>query len=153
MQAMQIVFRSPLRNVIRYSSAFFLAVFLAAASLAQTISYTQGNIDQSLRGDLNVDPSTLGMSFSLSLGAYAGRGPSLPVTMNYGAKVWRINYVDSYSLVLVDHYTRSQPEYSERAVAGWTTSLDAPYVEFDNRYKVYDADGHPACIKIGRAHV
>src|SRR5262249_17148758 len=77
---------------------------------------------------------------------YTGRGPSLPVMMNYGAKVWRINYVDSYSLVLVDHYTRSQPEFSERAVAGWTTSLDAPYVEFDNRYKVYDADGQPACI-------
>src|SRR6266545_8379442 len=128
MQAMQIVFCSPLRNVIRYSSAVFLAVFLAAASLAQTISYTQGNLDQSLRSDLNVDPSTLGMSFSLTSGAYAGRGPSLPVTLNYGSKVWRINYISSYSLYLLDNYTMSSPEFSERAVAGWTTSLDAPYI-------------------------
>jgi len=145
MQAMPIVFRSSLRNVIRYSSAFFLAVFLAAVSLAQTISYTQGNLDQSLRSDLNVDPSTLGMSFSLTLGNYAGRGPSLPVTMNYASKVWRINYISSYSLVLLDNYTMSSPEFSERAVAGWTTSLDAPYIDFNNRYKIYDNEGRPVC--------
>src|SRR6266542_3379886 len=145
MQAMPIVFRSSLRNVIRYSSAFFLAVFLAAVSLAQTISYTQGNLDQSLRSDLNVDPSTLGMSFSLALGAYAGRGPSLPVTLNYGSKVWRINYISSYSLYLLDNYTMSSPEFSDRAVAGWTTSLDAPYIDFNNRYKLYDNEGRPVC--------
>src|SRR5215510_6415462 len=106
MRTMQVVFRSSLHNVIRHLSAFFLLIFLAAVSLAQTINYTQGNIDQSLRSDLNVDPSTLGMSFSLTLGNYAGRGPSLPVTINYGSKLWRIHYLYGYTL-FIQNYTRS----------------------------------------------
>ena len=41
---------------------------------AQTVQFTQNTVDQSLRGNLQVDPSTMGMSFSLSLGGYGGRG-------------------------------------------------------------------------------
>jgi hypothetical protein len=146
MRARQVLFTSSLCNVVRCSSAILIAIFLAATSVAQNVSHTEGNVDQSLRGELNVDPSTLGMSFSLTVGNYAGRGPSLPVTLNYGSKLWRIKYLYGYTLT-IQNYTRSIPEFSERSVAGWTLSLDAPYIEFDNRYKVYDSNGEPVCVE------
>jgi hypothetical protein len=50
------------------------------------IRYTSGKADQSLRSDMRIDPSTLGMSVQIPISAYPGRGVNLPVTLNYSSK-------------------------------------------------------------------
>ena len=58
-----------------------------------TCDQYESNIDQMTRGG-NVDPSALNMSFNVNLGNYPGRGLSLPVSLNYSAKLWRIRFQD-----------------------------------------------------------
>jgi hypothetical protein len=67
-------------------SLLFIA-FIPGSAFAQNIKYTDGNVDQSMRGGMNVDPSTLGMSFNVTLGNYPGRGVSMPVTMTFDSKL------------------------------------------------------------------
>ena len=55
-----------------------LALF-ASAARAQNVQYTNNKADQALRSDMRIDPSTLGMSLQIPLGAYPGRGISLPL--------------------------------------------------------------------------
>src|SRR5215813_6443536 len=62
----------------------------ATAVIAQDVQHTQNTADQSLRSDLQVDPSTLGMSIGIPLRDYPGRGVNLPITLRYSSKVWRI---------------------------------------------------------------
>ncbi len=64
--------------------------FLAQPSQAQSTQYTTNTADSNLRGSLQVDPSTLGMSFNLPMGAYGGRGATLPISLTYSSKAWRV---------------------------------------------------------------
>src|SRR5918912_3276899 len=60
-------------------------------SLAQNVKHTQNNLDQALRSDFRVDPTTLGLGFQLTLSGYPGRGgTSMPVTLSYSSKLWRM---------------------------------------------------------------
>jgi hypothetical protein len=65
---------------------------------AQNIQHTENKPDLALRSDVRVDPSTLGMSFSIPLASYPGRaGHGLPVAITYNSKVHRLDFqgVDS----------------------------------------------------------
>ena len=54
-------------------------LLLPVSVLAQSVQNTQNSADSALRSGMRVDPSTLGLSFQLSLGSYPGRaGTSLP---------------------------------------------------------------------------
>ena len=44
------------------------------SSFAQKVPYTNNTADAGLRSEMKVDPSTLALSFELSLGTYPGRG-------------------------------------------------------------------------------
>lgn len=132
-----VIRRSILSHIIVPS---LLAGILALSATAQTIRYTDNTVDQTMRGSLNVDPSTLGMSFSLGLGNYPGRGVGMPVTLNYSSKVWRLRFMTSIqgpSSV----YTHNMPEFGEHSAAGWTTTVDAPYWEY--LPQSYDFNGDP----------
>ncbi len=96
-----------------------------------------------MRGGMNVDPSTLNMSFSVTLGDYPGRGVSLPVTMNYASKVWRLRYTGTI-IGQLNTYTHTKPMFGEYSVSGWTVSLDEPYFEYTPQG--YDGAGNPYCF-------
>jgi len=108
----------------------------------QNIKYTDGATDQTLRSNLKVDPSTLGLSFQIPLGGYQGRGVNLPVSLHYGSKVWRINFLDHFVTAAVE--TRTEGKYAETSRAGWTTSLDIPWVG-SLSVGPYDGLGSPIC--------
>jgi hypothetical protein len=121
-----------------------IVIFQSQAS-AQNIQYTDGNIDQSMRGSMNVDPSTLSMSFNVTLGNYPGRNVNLPVTLSYGSKLWRLqhasNFVGNNGL-----NTKANPKFAQYSAGGWTTSLDIPYWDSGESLPVYDASGAPLCL-------
>jgi hypothetical protein len=96
------------------------------AVFAQNIKYTKGNTDSALRANLEVDPSTLGMSIQIPLTSYPGRGGELPVTLRYSSKQWRVNFMDTFQTTITK--TRTEAFWAEDSVAGWTTSLDLPKV-------------------------
>jgi len=109
----------------------------------QNVKYTDGATDQTLRSNLKVDPSTLGLSFQVPLGGASGRGGNLPVSLRYGSKVWRINFLDHFEKAAVE--TRTEGKYAENSRAGWTTSLDIPWVGGLSEGP-YDSLGQPVCI-------
>jgi RHS repeat-associated protein len=118
------------------------SLFLSATVSAQTIRHTENSLDQTMRSNLNVDPSTLNMSFSVTLGNYPGRQVNLPVTLNYSFKVWRImNTITVQGPLGI--YTHTRPMFGEHSVAGWTTTLDEPYYEYTPQ--AYDSSGYAQC--------
>lgn len=60
-----------------------LCLFASVFTNAQNTNYTQNTKDSNLRGNLEVDPSTLGMSFNMPMGGYGGRGATLPISLTY----------------------------------------------------------------------
>lgn len=125
-----------------------LVLFICLAALpvqAQVdVRYTEGNVDQSLRSSQTVDPTTLGMSFSVTLANYPGRGISLPMTLNYSSKVWRVHYLTSWNSQLFDR-GQNTAMFAQYSTAGWTLSFDVPRVEYDSFYRAYDGEGKPYC--------
>lgn len=141
------IFRHPsAKSVIRGSFvALLIAACLTVPATAQSISYTENNLDQSLRSNLNVDPSTLGMSFSVPLGNYPGRGASMPVTLTYSSKVWRVKHLFSWTQFNGSDQSDVSPKFGEYSVSGWTTNLDVPWLEYTGGAQPYDANGSPVC--------
>jgi hypothetical protein len=124
---------------------FFFSLANTEAVFAQNIEYTKGNTDSSLRSDLVVDPSTLGMSIKIPLASYPGRGGALPVTLFYSSKQWRISFLDTFETTITK--TRTEAKWAEDSVAGWTTSLDSPKIiipSIDYRGP-YNGYGYPIC--------
>lgn len=116
---------------------------LTAGALAQDKQYTENKPDQALKSDIRVDPSTLGMSISVLLGGAAGRaGTSLPISLRYSSKLWRIKYAMSWQSYLnLNTWTRA--EFSESSVAGWSSSLEPPRIEFTGGMQSFDENGSP----------
>lgn len=130
----------------------------------QERDYTKNTADATLRSQARIDPSSLGMGLQISLGEYSGRGgSSLPIVLNYSSKVWGINFLD----VVTDQYDRRlydnlDAAYGQYSVAGWTSSLDAPTLEwgYEERYsnsgvagKCGPGTGSPHCYYVSRLHV
>jgi hypothetical protein len=73
------------------------ALLFNSRAFAQSVQYTQNKPDQSLRSDMRVDPSTLGLNIQVPLGGLPGRGgASLPINLSYSSKQWRIDYYQSW---------------------------------------------------------
>jgi hypothetical protein len=121
-------------------------MIVCSSSLAQNIQYTQNVADLSMRSDIRVDPSSLGMSLQIPLRQYPGRGgANLSATLAYSSKVWRINHVDTIEMGLLLH-TREQALYAEHSAAGWTSSLDPPTIENTGGSQSFDQFGNPICL-------
>jgi RHS repeat-associated protein len=113
---------------------FACAVLLASyPARGQNVQFTQGAVG-----------SGLDNSIQIPVAAYPGRGAaSLPVTLYYSSRVWRIGYIKS-----VDSgggLTQSVAEaiYAEHSTSGWTTSLDIPKIEWPKQNDLYWYDGKP----------
>lgn len=134
-----IVLRLRCRPVLSPHLLPFLLVCNLLLSGAREISaqnITNNTPDQSLRGNFEVNPSTLGLEFSLTLGNYPGRGSSLPVTLNYSSKMWRVIYLGEGEDYLPDGTTQTYPQvdalFAEKSASGWTTNLAPPTIDYSN---------------------
>jgi hypothetical protein len=125
-------------------SAFFYLLIAPSPAFAQNAQYTAGKADQALRSDMRIDPSTLGMSIEVPLGAYPGRaGVDLPISLRYSSKQWRIDYSSSFHGQLRDQ-TWTRAKYAESSAAGWTSSLDVPRIVYSGDGEAYELDtGNP----------
>src|SRR6266849_5295205 len=64
-----------------------------AVTFGQDIKNPQSAVDNLMRSNLHVDPTTGALQLQVPLGEYRGRGEaSLPVTLNYSSKLWNIKY-------------------------------------------------------------
>lgn len=131
------IITSSLGNVILF--VFIFLVYLSAPlfpAMAQNIEHTQNTADASLRGGLQVDPSTLGMTVQIPLGEYSGRGGlNIPITLSYGSKLWRMQTLIGFEAFL-GYQTQSAAMFAEHSMSGWTSSLDPPEIEFARRLDI-----------------
>jgi RHS repeat-associated protein len=124
----------------------FCLLLWPQASIAQNVQHTENKPDQAMKGDFRVDPSTLGMSMTIPLGSYAGRGGlGVPVSLTYSSKLWRIGFQNTWESTSGTTYTWTDARYAETSASGWTSSLDIPFVEFTGREQLYDGEGQGVC--------
>lgn len=84
---------------------------------APNVQYTNKTVDLGLRGNLTVNPSTLGLEIQIPLGSYPGRaGLDVPIAISYSSKVHNIKYY-AYN---PGHYTSSGVPIGD----GYTMVLD-----------------------------
>ena len=109
----------------------FTSLAFSGSLFGQAGQSTENKADQTLRGSGRVNPSTRAMEFDLPLGAYPGRGVNIPITVSYSSKVWRMDYVDQspgpFNLTCVGN---NAAVFSDHSASGWTSSLDAPFIEY-----------------------
>ena len=113
---------------------------------AQNIQHTENKPDLGLRADTRVDPSTLGMSFSIPLASYPGRaGHGLPVAITYNSKALRLAFDNVDSVPISGAITWTRVEFAEHSTAGWTSTLTPPRVEFTGMGQYFTGQGSAAC--------
>ena len=116
---------------------------LTSSAWAQEKQYTGNQTDQALKSDARVDPSTFGMSLEIPLGGAPGRaGASVSSTIRYSSQQWRLKYAGGFQ-GNINYFTWTRPTFSENAMAGWTSSLDAPWIEYSGREQPFDDNGNP----------
>ena len=136
-------FRGDLK-LIALSIALFWIFTWPAVVFGQNIQYTQNTVNSALRSNASVDPSTLGMSLQIPLRAYIGRGEaSLPISLYYSSKVWRIKYKNSIDMYSGFWETVTEAKYADRSAAGWTSSLSLPTIEWPDANDVWNFNGQP----------
>ena len=117
-----------------------------SAQTAKSVQYTQNTPDQTLRSDLKVDPSTLGLSIQVPIAGYPGRaGASLPITLYYSSKQWRLQYDLSWTDNQTYTYIETHPVYAEHSRSGWSSSLGVPYIEWTNYSQRFVGEGEAYC--------
>ena len=90
-----------------------------------------------------MDPSTFGMSLEIPLGGAPGRaGASVSSGIRYSSQQWRVKYAGGFQ-GNINYFTWTRPTFSENAMAGWTSSLDAPWIEYSGREQPFDDNGNP----------
>jgi RHS repeat-associated protein len=105
---------------------------------------TKNNKDKTSRSNATVNPTSLGLELSIPLSGVSGRaGNSLPIAFNYSSKVWRMETQSIRTTPGVPPDTYAIPIYSEDSDSGWTTSLQAPYLEGSSIVKTVQPDPTP----------
>jgi RHS repeat-associated protein len=121
------------------STSFVTRIFVLLCGLcftfstapAQNIQFTQGSVG-----------SALDNTFHIPLRAYPGRGAaSLPISLYYSSKVWRINHLKT--ITYGSYLPITEAIYAEHSTAGWKTSLDIPKVEWPKQTDGYFYTGKP----------
>jgi RHS repeat-associated protein len=98
---------------------------------AQNIQFTQGNVGSGLENSLQIP-----------LLSYPGRGAaSLPVTLHYSSKVWRINHLKT--ITYGTYLPITEAIFAEHSTAGWKTSLDIPKIEWPKSTDGFFYSGGP----------
>ncbi|MCA1632977.1 MAG: hypothetical protein LC802_04450 [Acidobacteria bacterium] len=148
--------RAVIAAALVLSSCLAFSHTTVAQGGSPNLQHTKNTPDLGLRGELKVDPSTLGMSIQIPLGGYPGRaGTGKSLGLYYNSKVWRIEFDDYVNgnmsncsnpeevEVGIECYTTTRALYAEKSVAGWTFGGAFPTIEYgDERY---DSDGRACC--------
>lgn len=130
-------------SLFSISALLATAFLLATSAFAQDKRYTDNKADQALRSEARVDPSTLGMSLEIPLEGAPGRaGTNLSSGLRYSSKQWRINYSMGWQGQL-GYKVWTRPKFSDNSMAGWTSSLDVPRIEYTGQNQVFDNTGTP----------
>src|SRR5712691_1654261 len=107
--------------------------WLGSSLQAQTAEFTQ-----------NAKGSNA-MTMHVPLANYPGRGVSLPVTLNYSTQgLWRIGFMNTVpNPSLSVSQSVAEAIYAEHSMAGWTTSLNVPEIEWPKLNDRYWYTGKP----------
>ena len=146
------------------ASLLVLVCFGISVQAQKEQQYTQNKSDQVLRSDIRIDPATHALGIQLPLMVYPQRaGATFPIALSYSSKVWRLEFDDIYEPPGAGApRAQSFADYAEKSVAGWTSTLDVPTIDFTFRLQSYDLtsvnygqDGGPVGSSgfIARIHV
>ena len=114
------------RSATRIIFAFIILLATTTLFGQDPPQYTKNTADQTLRSNGRVNPSTLGLEIDIPLGGYPGRGISLPLSLSYSSKQWRLQEERCGSAVNGLQQTWARPQFSGDAAGGWTSSLSQP---------------------------
>jgi RHS repeat-associated protein len=125
-----------IRTATLGSILLFCSLF-ASNAVAQNIQFTQGSVGS---GQDN--------TIQIPIVAYPGRGgSSLPVTLYYSSRVWRIGHLNTfYNPTWHKYQSVSEAIYAEFSTAGWKTSLDLPVIEWPKNEDAYYPGGGAYCF-------
>jgi RHS repeat-associated protein len=127
-------------------STVLAAVFVLTTSVAaQVKQYTENKSDLALRSEAHIDPATHGMSVEIPLGGAPGRGGnSVPISIRYSSKLWRMKYTNWWPGFIMDKIW-VKPKFAENSWSGWTSSLEPPRIEYTglSLSNGYESDGSP----------
>lgn len=114
----------------------FICCAVASSAAAQNVQFTQGSVGSGLDNTIQIPLRT-----------YPGRGAaSLPVTLYYSSKVWRLGQLGTINNnVWLKYQTITEAIYAEHSKAGWKTSLDIPIIEWPKNEDTYYYNGKPFC--------
>ena len=113
-------------------SAIVVVLIATFPASAQHIQFTQGSVGSGLENTIEIP-----------LRSYPGRGISLPVTLKYSSRVWRIGYLSTVNNG--QYQSIGEAVYSEYSTAGWMTTLDLPVIEWPKNTDTYYYTGKPFC--------
>ncbi len=128
---------------------YLIRALIALAALILPVGaqqFTSNKVDQTLRGESRINPTSLGMEFEIPISTYPGRGIDMPISLNYSSKVWRLSYGGSIPAVNNPDTCNAinTPRFAENSASGWTASLSVPYVEYTGGANIYNSAGDPA---------
>ena len=132
--------RTATLKLISTARLAFVLGALAICASAQNIQFTQGSVGSGLENTIQIP-----------LRSYPGRGSaSVPVTITYSSRVWRISPITTINNNLWFKYqTITEAIYAENSVAGWKSSIDLPIVEWPRTDDTYYYTGKPYCHVCG----
>lgn len=133
--------RADLIKVTKLGILLLFYSLFASTTLAQNVQFTQGSVGAGLDNTLQIP-----------LKVYPGRaGASIPISLSYSSRVWRVNYLKSVNENINGFNVRravTEASYAEYSAAGWTSSLGVPIVEWPKVDDLYWYDGKPYHIYI-----
>ena len=129
-------------GILRMSWMILLMLTVAFSAFAQEGFYSNNKADQTLRSNGRINPSTLGLEISVPLANYPGRAGSVPISLSYSSKVWRIQYAGEGKVYNTPNcYTNNRAKYAENSASGWTSSLGTAYIQYLGEDNLYDENG------------
>ena len=145
MRVKQQAFSYRLATILSIISVVFLLANDAQV-YAGDVKHSGNKADSNLKSSARVNPSTLAMEFSLPFASYPGRaGNTLPVGINYSSKVWDMqagaSWFTNSPCGAQINITHINPIYSDKSLAGWTSSLRPPMIV--EKLELYDESGEP----------
>ncbi len=122
------------RTIGSLVSIVVACLVMTSSSVAQNIQFTQGSVSSGLDNTIQIPVIN-----------YPGRGASLPVTLYYSSRVWRLGNLGTVN-DLSYYTTITEAIYAEHSAAGWKTSLDLPIVEWPKEEDQYYYTGKQYCF-------
>lgn len=112
--------------VLAFACLFVCASDASAQSGDPNVQFTQGDVNESAS-----------LSVGVPLRIYKGRGLDLPISLSYSSNLWRIEQLNKINNGTTLQSV-TQAIYAEHTIAGWSSTLDLPKIEFPKQTDTYD---------------